>query len=149
MTKIIKWLFIKWLHAPILILYVIYSFVGQCIFLCKVKMLLYISLVPFVKRNVSYFHCSIIVSLYYTVAYYSEELVKKKDVAKPQIFEGNETEGSARHLTKKTIYIHAYIYTLYHERSNLPILFCMCKIFLLFWKIFLIVVLLFRDVKFD
>lgn len=111
MTKIIKWLFIKWLHAPILILYVIYSFVGQCIFLCKVKMLLYISLVPFVKRNVSYFHCSIIVSLYYTVAYYSEELVKKKDVAKPQIFEGNETEGSARHLTKKLyIYMHTYIH---------------------------------------
>lgn len=85
MMRIIKWLFIKWHHEPILILHVIYSFVGQCIFLCKVKMLLYISLVPFVKRNVSYFHCSFIVSLYYTVAYYSEELVTDKDVAKPQM----------------------------------------------------------------
>lgn len=74
-------------------------------------MLLYISLVPFVKRNVSYFHCSIIVSLYYTVAYYSEELVKDKYVAKPQMFEGNETEGSAQHLKKKkTIYTHIHIY---------------------------------------
>ena len=85
-------------------------------FLCKVKMLLYISLVPFVKRNVSYFHCSFIVSLYYTVAYYSEELVKDKDVAKPQMFEGNETEGRAQHLKKKKkLYIHTYIYTLYHH----------------------------------
>jgi len=73
-------------------------------------MLLYISLVPFVKRNVSYFHCSFIVSLYYTVAYYSEELVKDKDVAKPQMFEGNETEGRAQHLKKKTIYTHIHIY---------------------------------------
>lgn len=74
-------------------------------------MLLYISLVPFVKRNISYFHCSFIVSLYYTVAYYSEELVKDKDVAKPQMFEGNETEGRAQHLTKnKILYIHAYIH---------------------------------------
>ena len=108
----------QWHHAPILILHVIYSFVGQCIFfffLCKVKMLLYIYLVPFVKRNISYFHCSFIVSLYYTVAYYSEELVKRKDVAKPQMFEGNETEGRAQHLTKKkNLYIYIYIYTRIH-----------------------------------
>lgn len=128
-----------------IILYVIYSFVGQCIFLCKVKLLLYISLNPFVKRYVSYFHCSIIVSLYYTVAYYSKELVKNKDVAKPQVSEGNETEGSVRHLIPKSkkkkkkrknnyIYIYAYIYILDPERNNLPP-FCICKIFLLFWKI--------------
>lgn len=87
-------------------------------FLCKVKLLLYISLNPFVKRYVSYFHCSIIVSLYYTVAYYSEELVKNTDVAKPQVSEGNETEGSVRHLIPKRkkkekmiiIYKCVYIY---------------------------------------
>lgn len=70
-------------------------------FLCKVKMLLYISVTPFVKRSVSYFHCSFIVSLYYTVAYYRDKLVKNKNVAKPQAFEGNETEGSTRHLIPK------------------------------------------------
>lgn len=43
-----------------------------------------------------------IVSLYYAVAYYSEELVKNKDVAKTsKVFEGNETEGSVRHLIQK------------------------------------------------
>ena len=106
-------------------------------FLCKVKMLLYISLVPFVKRNVSYFHCSIIVSLYYTVAYYSEELVEDKDVAKPQIFEGNETEGRAQHLKKKKVRIYMHTYIHYVTKGAIcPLLFYICKIFLLFWKIF-------------
>jgi hypothetical protein len=109
-----------------IILYVIYSFVGQCILLCKVKMLLYISLNPFVKRNVSYFHCSFIVLLYYTVAYYNEELVKNKNVAKPQVSEGHETEGSVRHLIQKKIYIYTYIYTYIHyimKGAICPLLF--------------------------